>query len=581
MKASRLFFPTLKETPKEATINSHILMLRAGMVRKLASGLYAYLPMGHRMHKKVVQIVEEEMDRVGGQEFLPPILTSRELWEESGRYELMGPLMFRLKDRHSQDYVLGPTHEEAFTDLVRQGLNSYRQLPLIVYQIYKKFRDEIRPRFGVMRGREFTMKDAYSFHIDADDLDKTYQAMRQAYRRIFTRCGLDTVPVQADSGSMGGKASEEFMVRSHIGEDTIIECPKCGYIANSERAECKIHYTQSSENQLNLEKVHTPNIKTIEDLTKFFSATGENFIKSLIYQSEDGEKIMVLIRGDLDVNEIKLNNAMGGKEFTLADDKAVYEVTKAPVGFAGPIGITGIKIIADESVKYMVNAITGANQKDYHYKNVNINRDFKVDLFAQLMLTKAGHSCIVCGEKLNAFEGIEVGHIFKLGYRYTESMKVTYLDQQGKEKTPIMGTYGIGIDRTIATIVEQNNDKDGIILPISIAPFEVIICALGKDEELKVGEKIYEELCNSGIETLLDDRDLSPGVKFKDADLTGIPIRVTIGKKGLKENKAEVKLRRDSTKNESVDLSQIGTYIKNLVTAEKKLIQEKIEHLKF
>ncbi|OHD07036.1 MAG: proline--tRNA ligase [Spirochaetes bacterium GWB1_36_13] len=570
MKVSKLFLPTLKETPKDAVIKSHILMLRSGMIRKSASGLYSYLPLGFKVLKKVIQIAEEEMDKIGAQEFLPPILTSRELWEETGRYSLMGPQMWRIKDRHQQDFVLGPTHEESFTDLVRRELSSYKQLPLIVYQVYKKFRDEIRPRYGVMRGREFTMKDAYSYHADETDLSKTYEDMRKAYRQFFKRCGLDTVPVQADSGSMGGKTSEEFMVRSHIGEDTIIECPACGYVANAERAECTLDYEKKEEAFKTLETKDTPNIKTIEALTAFFQCSPKQFIKTLIYEALDQEKVVVLIRGDLEVNQVKLTNAMMGKEFQLAKDETVVTLTQAPVGFAGPVGLKNVKIIADESVRYIVNGITGANQKDQHLVNVNFERDFRVDEFFNLRLTKKGDSCPQCKKELHSFEGIEVGHIFKLGYKYTQDMKAVFLDASGKEQHPIMGCYGIGIDRTIATVIEQNHDEDGIIFPMSIAPYQVSILPLS-EEAFEPAEKLYNELWKKGIETLLDDRDLRPGFKFKDADLIGIPIRVTLGKKTLAEGKAELKLRKEKT-NTLVLLDELSEKIEQMIKTEMEIL---------
>lgn len=573
MRMSKLFLPTLKEVPKEATITSHILMLRAGLVRKSASGLYAYLPLGYRVIKKITDIVREEMDKIGGQEFLMPILTSRELWEETGRYQRMGKEMWRIQDRHNQDYVLGPTHEEAFTDVVRSFLSSYRQLPLTVYQVYKKFRDEIRPRFGVMRSREFTMKDAYSFHRDETDLDKTYQDFRSAYRRFFLRCGLETSPVQADSGNMGGNASEEFMVKSQIGEETIIDCPACAYVANVERAEMDLNYPQNTEKAQSKEKVHTPGIKTIEQLKDFFKADASLFIKSLIYKNEDNEVIMVLIRGDLDVNDIKLTNALGGKAFFLADEGTVYQTTKAPVGFAGPLGMKDIRIIADLSVKNMRNAITGANEKDYHWKNVNPERDFTVSEYANLRLAKNGDPCPRCQNSMQTFKGIEVGHIFKLGYKYTKEMQVQFLDEQGSKVEPIMGTYGIGIDRTLATVIEQNNDAEGIIWPMSIAPYHVVILPLAEEGE-EIAVNLYQDLWAAQIETLLDDRDARAGIKFKDADLIGIPIRVTLGKKTLAEKKAEVRNRRTG-ETKLVDLDNLFTHLQDTVRTEKELLLKK------
>lgn len=570
MKLSKLFFNSLKETPKEATINSHILMLRASMIRRSAAGLYSYLPLGFRVIKKIIHIVQEEMDKIGGQEFLPPILTAKKLWEETGRYEAMGPLMFRLKDRHNQDYVLGPTHEEAFTDLIRSELSSYRQLPLIVYQVYKKFRDEIRPRFGIMRGREFTMKDAYSYHTNEEDLDKTYQDMRLAYRRFFKRCGLNTLPVAADSGAMGGKASEEFMVKSHVGEETIITCPQCSYVANSEQAQCAKEKTFSEEPLKEIKKVSTPNIKTIEELCQFFKTSAQKFIKTLIYQSQDQEKqtVVVLIRGDLEVNTVKLSNALKGKIFDLAPDNVIEEITNAPVGFAGPVNLPNNPLIlADESILEVINGITGANQKDFHLTGVNPKRDFNPQSYLDLRLVKEGDFCKNCQTPLQAFKGIEVGHIFKLGYKYSQDMKVTYLDDKGNAKEPIMGCYGIGIDRTMATVIEQNNDENGIIWPMSIAPYQVILLPLAQEADL-IAQKLYEQLWDLGVETLLDDRDARPGVKFKDADLIGIPLRITLGKKTLEQNKAEVKFRNQK-EGFLADLNNLAQEISLLVKKEK------------
>lgn len=577
MRMSKLFLPTLKEVPKDATIDSHILMLRAGMIKKSASGLYAMLPLGHRVMKKVREIVCQEMDKIGAQEFCLPILTSRELWEESGRYDKMGDLMFRLKDRHAQDFVLGPTHEESFTDIIRSYLKSYRQLPIIVYQVQQKFRDEIRPRYGVMRGREFVMKDAYSFHADASDLDKTYEDFRVAYRRFFLRCGLDTVAVSADSGAMGGSGSEEFMVRSHIGEDTIIECAQCGYVANIERAESLLEKIEYKEGELDLQEVETPKIKKIEQLAEFFKLESFAYtLKTLIYKDKENNFYMVLIRGDLEVNEVKLSNVLGGAELFLADDKDVYDVTGAPVGFAGPVNPKmKVKMIADLSVKEMKNFIIGANKKDYHYLNANLNRDFTVDEYADIRLAKSGDNCSCCKDGvLKSFEGIEVGHIFKLGYKYTKEMGVQFLDSEGNKPEPIMGCYGVGIDRTIATVIEQNNDKDGIIWPLSIAPYKVILLPLTEEGD-EIATNLYDELWEQGIETLLEDRDLRPGAKFKDADLIGIPIRVTFGKRSLEQGKAELKIRTEKEAS-LVDLASLKSEIQKIIEEDKKQLQAKL-----
>ena len=575
MKISRMYFNTLKEPPRDATVKSHILMMRAGLIIKTSSGIYSYSPLGYKAIKKIIDIVREEMDRIGGQEFLLPILTPKELWIETGRYELMKSLMFKTIDKNEQEYVLGPTHEEVFSDIVRKYLNSYRQLPLIVYQVYKKFRDEIRPRFGVMRGREFIMKDAYSYHRDPNDLDKTYKDMRLAYRRFFIRCGLDTVPVMADSGAMGGKESEEFMVKSTIGEETILECPKCGYVANSERAVSYREYSKQEEELKKIEEVHTPNVKTIDDLIKFFGLNSQKFIKSLVYTSDD-EKILALIRGDLEINEVKLSNSIGGKEIKLASDETVRDIG-SEIGFVGPVGIKGVRIFADESVKYIVNGITGANKRDYHLKNVNPDRDFKVEKYTDISLVKDDDLCINCKTPLKSFKGIEVGHIFKLGYKYSNDMNIEFLDENGEKIKPIMGCYGIGIDRTLATVIEQSSDDKGIIWPITIAPYKVIILPL-IDETYEKAEKIYNQLYDNGIECLLDDRNLSPGIKFNDSDLVGIPIRITIGKNWIKNGKIEIKLR-DNTEKYELEEDKVIPKIREIIKTKMEEVDNKLTRL--
>ncbi|HOJ49928.1 MAG TPA: proline--tRNA ligase [Spirochaetota bacterium] len=576
MRISRIYFNTLKEVPKDATVKSHILMMRAGLIVRLSSGIYAYSPIGYRSIKKIIDIIREEMDRIGAQEFLLPILTQKELWVETGRYELMKNLMFKTIDKNGQEYILGPTHEEVFSDIIRRYLNSYRQLPLIVYQVYKKFRDEIRPRFGVMRGREFIMKDAYSYHRDSEDLDKTYQDMRIAYRRFFIRCGLDTVPVMADSGAMGGKESEEFMVRSTIGEETIIECLKCGYVANSERAISYKEYVKSNEELKNIEQVYTPSVKTIEELIDFFKVSPQKFIKSLVYKTEDGENILALIRGDLEINEVKLSNAIGGKPISLADEETVRKIG-SEIGFVGPVGISNLRIIADESVKYIVNGITGANKKDYHIKNVTPEKDFKVEKYIDISLTKENDLCINCKTPLKSFKGIEVGHIFKLGYKYSNDMNIEFLDENGNKVKPIMGCYGIGIDRTLATVIEQSSDEYGIIWPITIAPFKVIVIPL-VENCYEIADKIYNNLLNEGIDTLIDDRQLSPGIKFNDADLIGIPIRVTIGKNWVKNGVIEIKLR-DGSGNYEVNENTVIYEIKKIIEIKEKEIKQKLDSI--
>ncbi len=573
MRLSVFFLPTLKEEPNDAVVISHKLMIRAGMIRKLGSGLYSYLPLGLRVFKKVENIIREEMNKAGAMEFSLPILTPAELWEKSGRWNEFGPEMFRINDRSKHPYALGPTHEEVFTELVRLEINSYKDLPVNFYQIKTKFRDEIRPRFGVMRGREFTMKDAYSFDVDEAGLDVSYSKMREAYKNIFRRCGLDIAIVDADTGAMGGKKSEEFMVVSDIGEEVLVSCPKCGYAANLEKAVAKNNYSKSDEELLPIEKVSTPDVGSIEDLVEFFKTSPEKFIKTIIYIA-DSNPVAVLIRGDIEINEVKLKNSLKAVELQLADSNTIEKVTGAKVGFAGPVNLKNIKIIADESIKYIVNGITGANETDFHFKNVNYERDFQVDEFFDLSTVKEGDLCINCSSKLEFRRGIEVGHIFKLGTKYTESMEVKFLDKDNAEKHPIMGCYGIGVDRTVAAIIEQSNDKFGIIWPITVAPFEVIVIPvpLKSENARNTAFDIYNGLLKKDYEVLIDDREVSPGFKFKDADLIGIPIKVIVGDKNLKNNKIELKLRKN---NESilVDLNNAESEIESLIKKEYSLYE--------
>ncbi|MEN2998152.1 MAG: proline--tRNA ligase [Brevinematia bacterium] len=568
MRLSRFLLYTLREEPKDAEIASHKLMIRAGLIYKEESGLYGYLPLGLRVYNKVVNIIREEMNKAGAIEALPTILTPASIWEESGRLSTMGKEMIRIKDRRDGILVLGPTHEEAFTDIVRRTINSYKQLPIILYQIAKKFRDEIRPRFGVMRCREFTMKDAYSFDIDEKGLDESYLKMKQAYTNIFKRVGLNALPVEADVGSMGGTKSEEFMVFSSIGESTILYCPGCNYYANVERAESILEEDIEKEEEKPLQEVDTPNTYTIEDLKKFFNVSPKKFIKTLIYLA-DATPIAVLIRGDLDVNEVKLKNYLSCNELELADAETIERVTKASLGFAGPVGLEGIRIIADNSVKSINNGITGANKNDKHLINVNIGRDFVVKEFAEIRTSKAGDKCIRCGEILRETKGIEVGHIFKLGYKYSKSMNVTVLDKDGKRVNPIMGCYGIGVDRTIASVIEVSNDKNGIIWPITIAPFEAIIIPIStRDEKItKISEELYTSLLSDGIDIAIDDREETPGVKFNDSDLIGIPFKIIVGKKSVNENKVEVK-RRDNGEIYEIPLKEAKDKIKELIKNE-------------
>ncbi|OHD57266.1 MAG: proline--tRNA ligase [Spirochaetes bacterium GWF1_51_8] len=548
MLYSKMLIPTLREDPKDAEIDSHKLMLRAGLIRKSAAGLYSYLPLGFRALLKVTQIVREEMNSAGALEILPPFVTPAELWKETGRYDTMGKEMLRFKDRHDNEMVLGPTHEEAFTNIVRETVHSYRDLPVNLYQINTKFRDEIRPRYGVMRCREFIMKDAYSFDTDEAGLEANYQAMRTAYRKIFKRCGLEVDPVLADTGSMGGSASEEFMVPSQVGEELIVKCHECGYVANTERAVAHREYSVSGDPLLAIAEKETPAVKTIEELTAFFSTTPDKFIKTLVYLA-DGAPVVALIRGDMEVNEVKLKNAAGAVELQLAGEEKVREVTGAPVGFAGPVGLKNVRIIADISIPPLVNAITGANKKDLHLVNVNPGRDFKWEKAADIQSVQAGDLCPECKRPLNAYHGIEVGHIFKLGYKYTDAMNVIFLDKDGKEQKPIMGCYGIGVGRTMASVIEQSHDEFGIIWPMSIAPFHILIVPVNVMDaaQMEAAEKLHKSL-SSRYEVLMDDRDERAGVKFNDADLIGIPIRITVGKSFAAEGKFELKLRNSKEK---------------------------------
>jgi len=543
MRVSKYILPTLKENPSDAVVLSHRLMVRAGLMRKESAGMYAYLPLGLRVLRKITNIVKEEMDRAGAHECLMPELTNADYWKESGRWETMGPEMFRITDRNGLEYSLGPTHEEAFTNLVRSVISSYRDLPINLYQINTKFRDEIRPRFGVIRSKEFIMKDAYSFDIDQKGLDESYNAMAKAYRRIFERCGLETIPVQADSGNMGGSASEEFMVASEIGEETLLLCEKCGYRANSEKAEYTRPAAGSKSAAEEMKEVHTPDIKTIDDLVKFFKCEEGMFLKSIIYVA-DGKPLMVVVPGSREVNEHKLKNFTGALELDLATDEIVQKVTGAPFGSAGPAGIKDTRIIFDISVKDMSNAVTGANKMDYHFSGVNPGRDFAVKEEADVTSARAGDICPKCGAPMYEKKGIEVGHIFKLGYKYTKAMNLTVLDEKGGSVTPIMGCYGIGVNRTMAAVVEQCSDERGIIWPKEVAPFQVHLVGISKtDDETMAVDEIYEKLIAAGIDVLYDDRKASPGFKFADADLIGIPLRITAGKGFFANGELEFKER--------------------------------------
>ena len=543
MRMSKLLTPTLREVPSDAEIASHQLMMRAGYIRKLAAGIYSYLPLGLRCERKVERIIREEMDAAGAQELLMPALLPAEAYQASGRWEVFGPSMFKLKDRYERDFCLGPTHEELFTQTVINEARSYKEYPMTLYQIQTKYRDEGRPRFGVMRSREFVMKDAYSFDMTEEGLDLSYKKMYDAYCRIFTRLGLDFTIVDADSGAMGGSGSQEFMVKSPVGEDGIAYCDAGGYAANYEKAQCIPEDKEFITGDLPLEKVETPNAHTIEELVGFFGTEPYVFAKTIIYKADD-KYIAAMVRGDREINEVKLKNLVGCvDDLELAEPFMVRQLTNAEVGFAGPIGLD-IEVIADLEVAQMKNFIIGANDTGYHYKNVNINRDFTPSKIADIRVITEGDKCPKCGKPIKTAQGIEVGHIFKLGTKYSKALGLNYTDESGEAKTVIMGCYGIGVTRCIAAAIEQKHDDNGIILPVAIAPYQVIVVPVNNKEEqqMRLAEEIYEDLKAQGLEVILDDRAERAGVKFKDADLIGIPLRIVVGKK-CNEGIVEYKLR--------------------------------------
>ncbi len=543
-----MLIPTLKEAPSDAEIVSHQLMVRAGMVRKVAAGIYTLLPLGLRAIRRVERIVREEMDRAGAQELFMPTVIPAELWQTSGRWDAYGKELLRVKDRHNREFCLGPTHEEVITDLVGREVRSYRDLPLNLYQIQTKFRDEIRPRFGLMRGREFMMKDAYSFHATEEDAEREYKKMYDTYCRIFERCGLDFRPVEAETGNIGGSFSHEFMVLAETGEDAVVGCTKCTYGANVERAETGYSHecdAGSSEKLDSIERVSTPGMKSVEEVSAFLKVSPHCLIKTLIYNSDMGV-VAALVRGDYDLNEAKLLRELGAVWIELADEETVVKTTGAPSGFAGPVGLK-CTIIADHSVKGIVNGVTGANDADAHLINVNPNRDFTVKSFSDLRVVVDGDDCPRCDGNLSIRRGIEVGHVFKLGTKYSNSMGATFLDEEGKQQPMIMGCYGIGIGRTVAACIEQNHDENGIAWPLPMAPFQVTILPLtAREKEVtEEAERLYREITALGVDVLLDDRDERAGVKFNDAELLGTPIRIVIGKKGLKEGGVEIKGRTE------------------------------------
>lgn len=545
MRMSKLLIPTLKEDPSDAEVISHKLMLRAGMIRKLTSGIYSYLPLGYRSLRKVEQIVREEMDAAGAQEVFLPAVQPAELWKESGRWNVYGPELLRFKDRHNRECCFGPTHEEVVTDLVRRDVRSYKELPLNLYQIQTKFRDEIRPRFGLMRGREFIMKDGYSFDATEEGAEKSYRAMWEAYSRIFSRCGLRFRAVEADSGPIGGSFSHEFMVLADTGEDTVVSCDTCDYAANLEKAEIRQPAVAPPAGPGSKKRVTTPGMSTIEQVSEFLGVKARDLIKTLILRTERGP-VAVLIRGDHDLNEIKIKNMLNVTEIELADQRTIEEVTGGPTGFSGPIGLKNVQVLADNAILGMTSAVVGGNEQDVHVVDVNPQTDFHVDVYGDLRSAQEGDLCPRCQGRLSFTKGIEVGHVFKLGDKYSRAMNATFLDAQGEDRPMIMGCYGIGVSRTVAAAIEQNHDQDGIIFPPAIAPFTVIVTPVGaKAQEIEdTAELIYRELWEHGIDALLDDRDERPGVKFKDADLMGIPFRVTVGKKTLSQGKVELRDRQ-------------------------------------
>ncbi len=551
MRWSKYFLQTVREVPGDAEAISHILLTRAGMIRRVAAGVHALTPLGLRANRKTEAIVREEMNRAGFHEVEAPILQPRELWEESGRWERWASeeILFHLKDRKGGEYCLAPTAEEAFATMVRAGVTSYRQLPFTLYQIRTKFRDEIRPRFGLLRGREFLMYDGYSFDVDAKGLDESYRAQDAAYRRVFERCGLDFTVVEAESGSMGGSQSQEFMVLAETGEDAVVRCAACGFGANLERAQTgRRKAPWEDETVTSLTDVETPGKGGIDDVVSFLDITASRMIKCLVYETEQGT-VVAALRGDLEVNEVALRRALGVEHLTLASEEKVERATGAPVGYVGPQHLDPLKarLVADESVRGAVNAVTGAGRRDWHVRGFSIERDARVSLWADFAQARAGDPCRRCGKPLEIARGIEVGHIFKLGTKYGDSLHCEFSDEKGETRPVVMGSYGIGIGRTMAAAVEQNHDADGIIWPLALAPFEIELVSLNSSDPgtVEAADSLYASLLTADLEVFYDDRDERPGVKFKDADLLGFPIRVNVGGRALKEGKVEIVTRRD------------------------------------
>jgi prolyl-tRNA synthetase len=564
MKQSMSLIPTLREVPSDAEVKSHQLLLRAGFIRQNASGVYTYMPLGRKVLHKVEAIIREEMNNAGAAELFMPALQQAELWQESGRWYSYGPELMRLKDRHDREFALGATHEEVITSLVRDEVKSYKRLPLTLYQIQTKFRDEKRPRFGLLRGREFIMKDAYSFHATQESLDEVYERLFQAYSNVFRRCGLNFRAVIADSGAMGGKDTHEFMVLSDIGEDTIAYSDTSEYAANVEMAPVTAVYEKSSEPANELEKVHTENKKTIEEVSSYLNVESKDCIKSLLFKVDD-RYVLVLVRGDHDVNDIKLKNHFEASVVELADTKTTKEVLGCSVGSLGPVGVDSVEVIADNAVQAVVNGVCGANEEDYHFKNVNPERDFKVTSYTDLRFIREGDPSPDGQGTIVFAKGIEVGHVFKLGTRYSEAMNAEILDENGRTKPMIMGCYGIGVSRTMAAVAEQFNDENGLVWPTNISPFDVHLIAVNmKDSaQAELAQELYSSLQAAGMEVLLDDRQERPGVKFADSDLIGLPVRVTVGKKAS-EGIVEVKIRKNGEMQE-VQKDELAVTLKDIL----------------
>jgi len=560
MRYSQYFIPTLKETPSDADTASAKLMLRAGMIRKVASGLYEWLPLGLKSLKKVEAVIRDEMNRAGGLEVWLTNIQPKELWEETGRWKFYGKELLRIKDRKNGEFCFAPTAEEVITDLARRDIRSYRNLPVLFYQFGVKFRDEIRPRFGIMRAREFYMKDGYSFHADETDLGKMYDKMVETYSRIFKRLGLDFRPVEADTGTIGGSSSHEFMVLADTGEEQIASCPKCGYTANIERAETAPPGNNSKSASLPLEEVATPNQYRVEDVAKAVNVTPDRVIKTIFLMS-DKEPVVALLRGDTELNENKLLRFLGANALRPASEAEYKKIAGCEVGYAGPMNLKA-KIVADTLIPHVSNGVSGAHKKDFHLKNVNYGRDYKSDAVLDIRNIRPKDPCPKCGTEVSFFRGIEVGHVFKLGTKYSKSMKAHFLDVNGKSHPMVMGCYGIGVSRIVAAAIEQGNDKWGIQWPLPIAPFEVIITPanISHERSKKVSEELYESLMKKGIDVLLDDRDERAGIKFKDADLIGIPLRVTVGEKSLAKNVLEIK-ERTKEKAEEVPIKDVAAAV--------------------